>query len=153
MTKTDERATVPAVDDAAQRRLAAALDRSPVVSALLFGSQATGKAGPLSDIDVAVWLDPVLGPAERHRVHLELMSAAARALASDEVQVVVLNEATPLLRHRVLRDGVRLVDRDPRARVRLETKALLEYLDTAALRATLASGVRHRIAEGRFGRP
>ena len=153
MTKVDERATVPAVDDAARRRLSAALDRPPVVAALLFGSQATGQAGPLSDVDVAVWLDPMLAPAERHPFQLELMNATARALASDEVQVVVLNDATPLLRHRALRDGVRLVDRDRLARVRLETRALLEYLDTAELRATLARGVRHRIAEGRFGRP
>ena len=153
MTKVDERAIVPEIDDAARARLAAALDTPPVVSALLFGSQATGRAGPLSDVDVAVWLDPGSGPAERHQSQLELMSAAAAALGTGEVQVVVLNEATPLLRHRAMRDGVRLVDRDRAARVRLETRALLEYLDTAPLRATLASGLRHRIAEGRFGRP
>jgi predicted nucleotidyltransferase len=57
VTKVDERAVVPGVDDAARRRLAGALDQDGVVSALLFGSQATGKAGALSDIDVAVWLD------------------------------------------------------------------------------------------------
>jgi len=152
MTKVDERAPVPAVDDAARVRLAAALDRPPVVSALLFGSQATGRAGPLSDIDLAVWLNPTSEPAQRDRCQLELMSAAARALGTDEVHVVVLNDATPLLRHRAMRDGVRLVDRDRGLRVRLETRALLEYLDTAPLRAALARGLRDRIAEGRFGR-
>ncbi|MDA8067379.1 MAG: hypothetical protein M0T77_02020 [Actinomycetota bacterium] len=65
---------------------------------------------------------------------------------------VVLNDAPPLLRHRALRDGQRLLDRDPVARVRLETRALLDYLDTGPLRATLAAGVRHRIEEGPFGR-
>lgn len=153
MTKVDERATVPAVDGAARARLAAALHRPPVVSALLFGSHATGKAGPLSDVDVAVWLDPALQSAERHNVALELIGAAASALGTDEVQIVVLNDATPLLRHRAMRDGIRLVDRDRATRVTLEARALLEYLDTAPLRATLADGLRHRIAEGRFGRP
>lgn len=152
MTKVDERAFVPAVDDAARVRLAAALDQEGVVSALLFGSQATGKAGSLSDIDVAVWLDPELEDRERSTRQLALIGAASKATATDEVQVVVLNDATPLLRHRVLRDGVRLVDRDPRTRIRLEVAALLEYLDTAPLRATLAAGLRRRIEEGRFGR-
>jgi predicted nucleotidyltransferase len=153
MPEVDERAVVPAVDDAARQRLAAALDWPPVISALLFGSQATGKASSLSDIDIAVCLAPECDRADRQRAQLELMTAAAAALGTGEVQIVVLNDATPLLRHRAMRDGLRLLDRDPRTRVQLETKALLEYLDTAPLRAAFASGLRHRIDEGRFGRP
>ena len=152
MTKVDERAVVPAVTDAVRARLAAALDKPGVISALLFGSQATGKAGPLSDIDVGLWLDPRSPSGERYEFQLQLMTAASEALGTDEVEVVVLNDATPLLRHRVLRDGIRLVDRDPRTRVRLERDALLEYLDTAPLRATIAAGIRRRIADGHFGR-
>lgn len=143
---------MPSLDRDARGRLAAALDRPPVVGGLLFGSQARGTAGPLSDIDVAVWLQPGLTAAERHQAQLDLMGAAAGALGTGGVQVVVLNEATPLLRHRAMRDGIRLLDRDPKARIRLESRAMLEYLDTAPLRATIASGLRHRIAEGRFGR-
>ncbi len=37
--------------------------------------------------------------------------AATRALRGDAVDLVVLNDATPLLRHRVLRDGQRLLER------------------------------------------
>lgn len=153
MTKVDERSVVPALDAAARARLAAALDRAEVVSALLYGSQATGTAGPLSDVDVAVWLDPALDGGARWRLMLELTQAACEALGTDEVQVVVLNDAPPLLRHRAIRDGIRLVDHDPLWRIRMETQAVLEYFDTAPLRAALAAGVRHRIEEGRFGRP
>ncbi len=66
--------------------------------------------------------------------------------------MVVLNGAPPLLRHRVLAGGTRLFDRDPGARVRLETKAMLDYFDTAPLRQVLAAGRRRRIEEERFGR-
>jgi hypothetical protein len=152
VTKVDERAVVPPVDDAARADLSAALDQPGVVSALLFGSQATGKAGRLSDIDLGVWLQPSLSPIERDQLGRRLIGAGSDALGTDELQVVVLNDASPLLRHRAMRDGVRLVDRDAKARIRLETSALLEYLDTAPLRATLARGLRRRIAEGRFGR-
>lgn len=152
MTKADPDAAIPPFDAGARRRLSAALDRPPVVSGLLFGSQARGTAGPLSDVDVAVWFEPGSTASERFQAQIEVTSAAADALATGEVQVVVLNEATPLLRHRAMRDGIRLLDRDRKTRIRLETRAMLEYLDTAPLRATLARGLRHRIEEDRFGR-
>jgi hypothetical protein len=83
---------------------------------------------------------------------LELADAAARALGTGEIDLVVLNDASPLLQHRVTRDGARILERDRAARVRLETTALLEYLDTAPLRAILREGRRRRLDEGRFGR-
>jgi predicted nucleotidyltransferase len=152
MTKVDERARVPPVDAAARERLARALDRLEVVSALLFGSQATGRASALSDVDVAVWLDASLDRSAYWDLTLQLMGEASEALRTDEVQVVILNDAPPLLAHRAIRDGIRLIDRDPVQRIRLETRAVLDYLDTAPLRATLAAGLRRRIDEGRFAR-
>lgn len=152
VTKVDERAVVPAVDAAAKQRLRSALDRNGVVAASLMGSQATGRAGPLSDVDVGLWLEPQLAPEERAVLANVLAAAAIDALGTGEVDLVVLNNASPLLRHRALRDGERILDRRPADRVRLETRALLEYLDTGPLRATLSAGRRRRIAEGRFGR-
>ena len=152
MTKVDERAGVPRIDAAARERLGAALDRDRTVAGMLFGSQASGVAGPLSDVDVAVWADPELSVEQRGALRTELSLAAREILATDEVDVVVLNDAPPLLRHRALKGGLRLFDREPRARVRLETAALLDYLDTVPLRETLAAGRRRRMDEGRFGR-
>ena len=152
MTVVDERAKVPPLDAETLRRLAAAFDHKGVVAAMLIGSRARASAGPLSDIDVGVWHEPDLDPSERLDLRLELAAAAAAALHTDEVDVVLLNQATPLMRHRAIRDGQPLVERDRRARVRMETKGILDYLDTKPLRAELARGTRHRIEEGRFGR-
>jgi hypothetical protein len=80
------------------------------------------------------------------------MAEAARALHSDEVDLVILNDAPPLLSHRVLRDGLLLLERSRTERVRFETRAVLEYLDTKPLRKELELGVRRRLAEGTFGR-
>jgi predicted nucleotidyltransferase len=147
----DERQNGPQLDEPARRRLVAALDRPGVIVARLFGSQARGQAGPLSDVDIAVWLTPDV--ADRHAFQLELIAAASEALATNAVEVVVLNDASPLLRHRALRDGELLVERDPVSRVRLDAATIVEYLDTTQLRETLARGIRHRLEEGRFGRP
>lgn len=147
MTKIDERSSVPPVDAAARKRLAEALDVPGVVAAYLIGSQARGDAGPLSDVDLAVWVD-VDAPAD----HGLLSYEAARAVLSDEVDLVVLDDASPLLRHRAVRDGVLLVDRDHDERIRRETRTILEYLDTQPLRDMFTAGLRERITEDRFGR-
>jgi predicted nucleotidyltransferase len=152
MTVVDEKSRVPPLDAAALARLAEVFDRDGVVAAMLIGSQARGDAGPLSDVDVAVWHEPDLDPPTRLSLQLSLMSAAAHALGTSEVDVVMLNRAPPLLRHRAIRDARRLVERDRDERVRLETKAILDYLDTAPLRAELGRSLRRRIAEGSFGR-
>lgn len=152
MTKVDERSSVPRIGAVERGKLSRALDRDHVVAGMLFGSQATGKVGPLSDVDVAVWLDPDLPYEKLSALRSELTLAAVEALGTDEVDVVVLNDAPPLFKHRAIKEGRQLFERDPVARVRLETAALLEYLDTAPLRETLTAARRRRIAEGRFGR-
>ena len=153
MTVVNEHARVPPLDAAALDRLTHALDRKGVVAAMLIGSQARGNAGPLSDIDIAVWHEPDLDPSQRLSLQLGLAVDAGGALGTDEIDIVMLNRAPPLLRQRAIRDAVRLVERDPKKRVRFEASALLEFLDTKPLRAEASRGLRKRIKEGRFGRP
>ena len=153
MTVVDEKSRMAPLDAAALRRLSRALDCDGVVAAALFGSQVRGNAGPLSDVDIAVWHDPSLDPASRARLQLRLFAAASEALRTDEVDVVMLNRATPLLRHRATRDAKRLVDRDPRQRIRFEARSLIDYLDTKPLRAERSRGLRRRMEGGSFGRP
>lgn len=152
VTVVNEKSRVAPLDATALERLSHALDRGGVVAAMLIGSQAVGNVGPLSDVDIAVWHDPGLGSRARFDLQLDLVGKAASALGTDEVDVVMLNHAPPLMRHRAIRDGKPLVERDHDERVRLETRAILDYLDTAPLRAELGRGVRRRMREGRFGR-
>jgi uncharacterized protein len=152
MSKVDERAEVPAVDAVVRERLAGALDRDGVVAAMLIGSQARGDAGPLSDVDIAYWQEPGLDRERGWKLRLELIGAAEEALGTSEVDMVPLNEAPPLLRQRAVRDGVRLVERDRDQRVRMETRALLEYFDTQPLRDALRGRLKRLVAEDRFGR-
>ena len=101
----------------------------PVVIAYLFGSQARGEAGPLSDVDVAVLLEDGLSAEEMLALRLRLMEAIGRALGVERVDVVALNDAPYLLQHRVIRDGRVLLARDELARVRYEFRVLRDYLD------------------------
>lgn len=153
MTKVDEKAPVPVIDSAARERLSRALDRDGVVAAMLIGSQARGNPGPLSDVDIAYWHAPVLDYGASWSLRLELLGAAEEALGTSEIDTVPLNGAPPLMQQRAIRDGVRLVERDREERVRLETRAIVNYLDTQPLRDGLRERLRRRFEEDRFGRP
>jgi uncharacterized protein len=152
MTKVDERARVPEVDGAAVERLGRAVDREGVVAAMLIGSQARGAANPLSDIDIAYWHEPGLDRDRSWKLRLELIAAAEGALGTGEIDMVPLNGAPPLMQQRAIRDGVRLVERDHDERVRLETRAMLDYFDTQPLRDALRGRLGRLFAEDRFGR-
>jgi uncharacterized protein len=152
MTKVDERAFVPEIDDGALRRLSEALDQDGVVAAMLIGSQARGEAGPLSDVDIAAWCRPELDRDQKWDLRMSLMGAAQDTLRTNEVDVVMLNDAPPLLQHRAIRDAVRLVERDRAQRIRFETRAILDYLDTAPLRLARKENLKRELREDRFGR-
>ncbi len=100
---------------------------SGVAAVYLFGSQATGRARPDSDVDVAV-LFAVDPPRTLEGLPLDLEAALERRLRRP-VQVIALNRAPVDLIHRVLRDGRLLINADPSRRVRFEVKARAEYLD------------------------
>jgi len=101
--------------------------RSDVVAVYLFGSVARGQAGPASDVDVAVLLAADPRP-DLDGLLLGEEAELERTLGVP-VQLIVLNTAPCDLVHRVLRDGVLLLDRDPAARVRFEVRARNEFFD------------------------
>lgn len=113
-----------------ERRLVVALERRlEVQDAYLFGSRATGKAQAHSDIDVAVWISAEPPRTGHFGYAAELTAHLIAALGTNDVDVVVLNRAPPLLYHRVLRDGRRLLSRNPGATAAREGYALSRYCD------------------------
>lgn len=103
-----------------------------IVAAYLFGSVARGTATSRSDVDVAV-LFASTPPPTLEGLPLELEEQIAQRLRMP-TQVVVLNTAPADMIHRVLRDGVLLVDRSPSARIRFEVRARNEYFDLQPIR-------------------
>jgi len=125
--------------------------RPEVLVAYLFGSHARKQPTPISDVDFAV----LLSDAVRHESYLDyriaLMQELTRIFRSDEVQVVILNQAPPLLAYKVVVEGKLLLCRDELARLRFRTDATRRYLDTKALRRIQEMATARRIREARFG--
>lgn len=100
-----------------------------VVFAYLFGSQVEGKTGPLSDIDVAVYLDEKIPSQECFDLKLKILGGLMDIFKTDNIDVVILNEAPPLLSHRILKEGKLVFSSDEKKRLGFETKAVMQYLD------------------------
>jgi hypothetical protein len=126
--------------------------RDEVLEAYLFGSSAAGSAQAHSDVDVAVYLREPSPPASAFGYAADLTTALMGALGTNRIDVVVLNEAPPLLYHRVLRDGVRVLSRDLRATTAREGRALSRYCDFVPQLRKIDAAHRARTGSGRFGR-
>ena len=140
-------------DRALLARLAEALEpRREILEAYLFGSTATGAAQVHSDLDVAVYLAEARPAAPPFGYAADLAAALMSVAGIQRVDVVILNEAPPLLYHRVLRDGVRILSRDLRATTTREGRALSRYCDYVPQLAKIEAAHRARIQAARFGR-
>jgi predicted nucleotidyltransferase len=134
----DETSGATPLDEAALERLTKALDHEGVVAAMLIGSQGLQTASPLSDVDIAVWHDPKIDPMSALPLQARLAAVAGHAIGTQAINLVMLNHASPLIRHSAIRDGKRIIERDRDERVRLETRAILDFLDMAPLRELIS---------------
>ena len=117
--------------------------------AYLFGSRSRGTERPDSDWDIAVYLDESLDLAGRASVQRRLASAFP---SGADVNLVVLNDAPPLLGHRAL-GGERLFVRNRDLFARVFVRILGESMDEAYWREMHREARLRRLEEGRFGRP
>jgi predicted nucleotidyltransferase len=101
----------------------------PVNTVYLFGSAARNDRGPVSDLDFAIQAKIGLSDRQRFRLKLTMLDRLSKAFSTDAIDVVLLEEAPPLLAHRILKDGKILYCRNPLLRVRNEFRLLTTYLD------------------------
>jgi len=109
--------------------------------AVLFGSTARGEARPRSDVDLGVLLETYT-PDLRFKVEAELGRAAGRA-----VDVILLDDAPPLLRFEIARDGVLLFQREDHLWTDFKARAMVDWWDWAPTYRKILAGVTRRLHE------
>jgi predicted nucleotidyltransferase len=136
---------VPSTEaNGAVERLGQALTEiAEVRLAFLFGSRGRGRARPDSDFDIGILLDEQAAREDRGAIVRRIAARLGYVVSSALLDLVVLNDAPPLLRHRVLRDGVVLLQRSPEERVRFAVRTIREYQDGQVRREAFT---RRRIA-------
>lgn len=142
----------PAPDEIAKRLTAVLNPHAEVLDAYLFGSVARGDAQAHSDVDVAVYVSAPVLERPGFGYAAELGTELQHALGRSDVDVVILNQAPPVLYHAVLRDGLRLLSRDLVATTTREGRALSRYCDDVPRLRKIEAIHRARILAGNFGR-
>lgn len=94
--------------------------------AYLFGSYAKKTQINESDIDIAVLLSET--PRKLLAYHLYLVNQISKMTKKD-VDLIVLNVSSPLLKHQVIKHGKVIYSKDEKERIVFEAKAESEYLD------------------------
>jgi hypothetical protein len=112
---------------AATADLFAAFD--DVCLAVLYGSHARGQAGPLSDVDVAVLLERACDPDTYFDRRLDIIGRLMQTLNTNEVDVIILNQAPLALQYRVVRDGMVLYARHHDHLIEFISQTVSRYLD------------------------
>jgi len=103
-----------------------------VAVAFLFGSQLGGNVHPESDVDIAILFTS--GNVPTNDMQLALKDRLSRILKS-EADVVVLNNASPIIKMQVLKNGKKIIERDRRAYVHFFVRTVNEYDDLKRVRA------------------
>lgn len=94
----------------------------------LFGSRAAKTAGPLSDYDLAVYVNDE-DAARRGALRLRLIADAMKALHTDNIDLHILNDIhLPELKYHIIAEGKLLFEREP-FRIIVEPRILNEYFD------------------------
>jgi uncharacterized protein len=129
-------------------RLAAALAALPEVElAYLFGSYAQGRDRAESDIDIAIQVHRDAAHDKRATL-ARLFDRLGRVVPSDRLDLVLLDDAPSLLRHRILTSGRLLFERTAVTRVRFATRTIRDYQDMQHRREFF---YRHRVNRLREG--
>jgi predicted nucleotidyltransferase len=107
---------------------------------LLFGSVVSGKVNPQSDIDLAFLYD---GPVDI----LALTNRVIRLLHTDNIDVVDLRRANPLLKLSAAKQGVLLHERSPGLFNSFYSLAFRRYVDTKKLRDAQGKRIKNFLEE------
>lgn len=125
-----------------------------IVILVLFGSHATGKTRPNSDLDLAVIVQPN-DPRTKRSLQSKIASAVEHLSGGSHVDVVFIDESPDTLRHAIMRDGRMIICRDEALWKSWRVRTMREHSDRAHYRRILREGLKRRLLAGEtnHGRP
>ena len=100
-----------------------------IVALFSFGSLAAGDLKPLSDIDFGILVSPTLDKKQRFDKHLELIGIFNEQFETDEVDLVLMNDAPVRFSHNIIKSGKLLFCSDSDTLRDFIEKAVKVFLD------------------------
>ena len=102
--------------------------------AYLFGGLVKTELRPLSDVDIAVYIEQ---EADITNIRFDILGGLNYILKTDEIDLVVLNNAPLPLAMRILSNKKLLVDKKPYVRHAYESLIMREYFDFSFLEKSI----------------
>jgi uncharacterized protein YutE (UPF0331/DUF86 family) len=134
-----------------QAQLQNLFQTSPVDAAYLAGSTAGRKiAGTYHDLDIALLLLNAVKANEFFDYQVYFVSELSKALETNELDIVILNQASLLQRWQVIRTWGLLYQRDQKRRVEYEARAAMEYLEFKKYDEVQSKALAERTRGDRF---
>ncbi|HEX9267164.1 MAG TPA: HepT-like ribonuclease domain-containing protein [Candidatus Limnocylindria bacterium] len=134
-----------------QAQLQSVFQTSPVDAAYLAGSTAGRKiAGTYNDLDIALLLLNAVKANEFFDYQVYFVSELSKALETNELDIVILNQASLLQRWQVIRTWGLLYQRDQKRRVEYEARAAMEYLEFKKYDEVQSKALAERTRGDRF---
>jgi uncharacterized protein YutE (UPF0331/DUF86 family) len=113
-----------------QTRLNQLFAQSPVNAAYLAGTLSNRTTfGHITDVDIGILMMDQIKAEQFFDYQLYFMSELAKRMETDSIDVVILNQASLLLKLQVIKNGQILFSRNEKQRISFETKAVMDYLD------------------------
>lgn len=125
--------------------------KDEVSAAYIFGSYASDRHFPMSDIDIALLFNTNVNIKEYGELKLKIITEIIEILSRDNIDVAILNTAPPLLSHEVAKKGVLLFSKNEKERLEYIAKSTMRYLDTIHLRKVQDKILHEKIRRGAFG--
>ena len=127
--------------------------RKDIVTIYLFGSRVHKKYNVNSDYDMAVLLKDSVPKDMYFEKKLDFIDFFTNILKTDQIDLLILNEAPLEIAYRVFAQGCILYENENyrKERVRFQAKTYSMYFDFLPVKKALSDGLKKRINEGRYG--
>lgn len=106
-------------------------EKKEVDLAYIFGSTVSGKTNALSDIDIAILIDKkqIKETLYPYGYKAHIIADLMKLLKTNRVDLVILNEAPLLLKHRVLYTGKLIYSKNESLRIQFQVECIDRYND------------------------
>lgn len=100
-----------------------------VIALFFFGSLATGKLRPLSDLDMAIFLNNHMSRDKIFKRELELIGIISEKLGTDEFDLIILNTAPWRFAHQIFKSGKKIFVQDQKKLADFHEEVVKKYID------------------------
>ena len=105
------------------------LEKLGVAIVYLFGSKATGRGSPLSDIDIGIVLKSPPSESDTRTLYHKFYQLLSEVYPRSKLDIVFLQTAPLSLQYAAIREAKLIFEKDPKSTADYENRVINQFLD------------------------